>query len=1051
MKTKYASASAFSLILAALAWAGEPAGATKAEPQGGTLTVGLGVAADFSAVYPTATIPFRNPVCALFRLGKGESYGTLHVSWQALESAGIAMVARELAGSDLAIPKGNDRGWFRFAPTTPLPPGSYRVEVTADGKPWRSADFRVAPAQSVSITDPAEVFPLATGNRWTYAVTMETGKGTAITDSRLTLGADGKYHMTLDLAVAGLDRAGARLEIRPNGESESEEWFQWSDEGLTVTQTRQLGTLDVMSPPELLLPWPLSPPKAWRYRSKDGKVDRSCHAFGPVPLAAIGREGLGYVTVSMEKRPDGLESRERWFLPGVGLVRIIQVNASANEVEQIRADMTLTAATLHRGIAPTASAFTTPAAEVGATGVKLDVAPWVPRPDRNYAWWGLVPAGQKPNKRYKSTNSSDTLIVGPGRYDVYWVQDFETSGKPLRIAADVEVKAGQLTTVRLDSGVQLDVADWAPKLDANYGWWGLVPAGRPGRDHISWTKSAQQLIAPPGTYDVYRVRDFNTGSKPLLLASKVDVKPGQLVTVKADSGVRLNVAKWVPVLDPNYGWWGLAPEGKTPRDRINWTNSADALLASPGLYDVYRARDFETSGKPLLLAGKVDVKPDQLVTVDATSGIAVKVPAGTPSLDPNYGWWGAVPTGGRPNARVNWMKGSFAQPLVLPPGTYDLIWQQDFNDKPHRVAAGVVVPANQLVEVPLASTSEEVKLTKITVPGQSLQTCLEAAADFTPVYPTTRFYDTARGLAAVFNFDKAGFAQKLTAAWIAVDVGSVAPPNTRMASSSLSLGDRTVRGVFRYSQTNPLPAGKYRVEVTADGTPWLSADFEVVAAPRNIALAAPADLLPLTSGTVWPYALTLEGGKGAKVSLPGVAPGPDGKLRAEFTMSVAGVGAPRAGEGSGIAHIESRLNGKLTAEEWWRTSAAGLEATQRKMGSQTLVLDPPQVMIPCPLNAPAKWTYASKDNSIHQTYRIWGPFPIEAPQGAAPGYVVLTDEPMGTLAGVQMTRTVERHFLPGVGITRETIIAALGGDLVSRQDILYQPPEHKPVVTLTSY
>ena len=34
--------------------------------------------------------------------------------------------------------------------------------------------------------------------------------------------------------------------------------------------------------------------------------------------------------------------------------------------------------------------------------------------------------------------------------------------------------------------------------------------------------------------------------------------------------------------------------------------------------------------------------------------------------------------------------------------------------------------------------------------------------------------------------------------------------------------------------------------------------------------------------------------------------------------------------------------------------------------------------------------------------------------------------------------TAERHFAPGVGLVREIIITALGGDLLSRQELVLQ-------------
>jgi hypothetical protein len=73
----------------------------------------------------------------------------------------------------------------------------------------------------------------------------------------------------------------------------------------------------------------------------------------------------------------------------------------------------------------------------------------------------------------------------------------------------------------------------------------------------------------------------------------------------------------------------------------------------------------------------------------------------------------------------------------------------------------------------------------------------------------------------------------------------------------------------------------------------------------------------------------------------------------------------------------------------------------------------------------------AKDHSYRQTYRMWGPLPLRGPQGEAPGYVVLTEQPVppGSL-------TVERHIIPGIGLVKEIIVQALRGEMLSRQELI---------------
>lgn len=62
---------------------------------------------------------------------------------------------------------------------------------------------------------------------------------------------------------------------------------------------------------------------------------------------------------------------------------------------------------------------------------------------------------------------------------------------------------------------------------------------------------------------------------------------------------------------------------------------------------------------------------------------------------------------------------------------------------------------------------------------------------------------------------------------------------------------------------------------------------------------------------------------------------------------------------------------------------------------------------------------------------MWEPLPVETPQREAPGYVVFTEQSDGPFA-----LSTERHFVPGVGMAKEVIVQALGGRLISRQELV---------------
>ncbi len=345
------------------------------------------------------------------------------------------------------------------------------------------------------------------------------------------------------------------------------------------------------------------------------------------------------------------------------------------------------------------------------------MASWVPPRDASNGWWGVAPAGQGVNKKTKFTNTDDALDLPPGQYDVYWAQDYDHGSSPMLIAKDVAVGDQGRVALKVDSGLQLDVASWVPGLDPSNGWWGAVPTGQKPDKRINWMNAPGALLLPPGAYDVYWVGDYGHGSSPMLLAKGVSVEAGAgPVKLEANSGLEVVAASWVAPLDPSNGWWGAVPTGQKPSKRVNWTNAPGPLLLPPGSYDVYWAQDYDHGASPMLLAKGMAVKagagPVQLA-VD--SGIEVKAASWVVPLDPSNGWWGAVPAGHKPNNRINWTNTPRALPL--PPGSYDVYWAQDYDHggNPLLLAGGVQVKQGDLAPVD-ANSGLRLRLTPGTSP-----------------------------------------------------------------------------------------------------------------------------------------------------------------------------------------------------------------------------------------------------------------------------------------------------------------------------------------------
>ncbi len=314
--------------------------------------------------------------------------------------------------------------------------------------------------------------------------------------------------------------------------------------------------------------------------------------------------------------------------------------------------------------------------------------------------------------------------------------------------------------------------------------------------------------------------------------------------------------------------------------------------------------------------------------------------------------------------------------------------------------------------------------------GGSLQVCLAAAADYTPVYPTRTFPAGTTDVAAVLRLGRGESYDTMTATFVAVDVGKVAPPNSVIRRIEMRVGGRDRAAVRFRGGDRALPPGRYRLDVAAAGKAWRSVGFTVAAASPAPAVKAPADLLPLTEGTVWTYAFVQEAGPGVTLQQAAdLKPGPDGKLRATVTRTVGSADA----DGT---RIEIRRNGVLIEEQWWRLADAGLLVTRRKSGGETTAFDPPGVLLPFPLEAPQGWTYESRDGSIRQAYRIFGPVPVASPAGRVPGYVVVGEQPASITATVTGTLSVEQHVVPGVGTVREVSVLAWNGRMLTREEMV---------------
>jgi hypothetical protein len=319
------------------------------------------------------------------------------------------------------------------------------------------------------------------------------------------------------------------------------------------------------------------------------------------------------------------------------------------------------------------------------SGVQLVVGEWVPTREREQGWWGAAAVGSGFTDPINWSRDQDKILLPPGTYDVYWKQDFDH--QPFLLAKNVLLDEKGPTAVRADVGIALETASWIPKREERQGWWGAAAVGSGFKDPINWSRDQDKILLPTGAYDVYWKQDYD--HQPFLLAKNVLLEEKGPTRVRADAGIALEIAPWIPKREERQGWWGAAAVGGGSKDPINWSRDQDKILLPPGTYDVYWKHDFDH--QPFLLAGGVVVRSGESAKVKATTGIALEVPAETPPLDAQYGWWGVVPVGTDPSTPLNWCKARFDQPLLVPPGRYDVVWKQEYQQPAVVVKEAVVI------------------------------------------------------------------------------------------------------------------------------------------------------------------------------------------------------------------------------------------------------------------------------------------------------------------------------------------------------------------------
>jgi hypothetical protein len=260
------------------------------------------------------------------------------------------------------------------------------------------------------------------------------------------------------------------------------------------------------------------------------------------------------------------------------------------------------------------------------------------------------------------------------------VKPFPYEGQEVLFSDIIQHQAGVPQTVQLSSGIKLDAQS-----AGNIWQWSVVDPANPARI-IQWQSGQHPLMAlPPGEYQAAMQPDpYN--SQRVVWPQKVQVQPGQQVTFKLDSGVRLEMPQQMGPL-----WrWQLVSFGK-PDQVVQWqSGDLRAMVVPPGEYQVAMQPDPYNSQR-VVWPQKIQAQAGQTATFTLDTGIRFLGPSRATTnaqfqvVDQN-------------KKTIQWGTGRWGVELV-PPGTYSVDVRANAYVPWKTVADSVTVRQGQLTDV----------------------------------------------------------------------------------------------------------------------------------------------------------------------------------------------------------------------------------------------------------------------------------------------------------------------------------------------------------------
>lgn len=275
----------------------------------------------------------------------------------------------------------------------------------------------------------------------------------------------------------------------------------------------------------------------------------------------------------------------------------------------------------------------------------------------------------------------------------------------------IVVEAGKFAEVNAQCGVALTLPD---EVGDVYGW-GLVAADE-AAEPVQWLKEGdaalRTVVVPPGKYRL-QIRPAWIHCQTVTWPDVIEVKPGTVSTVVADSGVRLAL----PMEEnDSYGWGVVSADEEAAS--IQWFKEGDAAtriaLLPPGKYRL-QTRPTWLNCETITWPEPFEVTAGAFTPITIGSGVKLTTPK---QMDEMYGW--GLVTADQAAERVQWFQGGDAKfrTAIVPPGKYRLqirptwlnsqtvTWPDEIVVEPNKQSA-VEATSGIVLELPLDANDLE--------------------------------------------------------------------------------------------------------------------------------------------------------------------------------------------------------------------------------------------------------------------------------------------------------------------------------------------------------